>query len=316
MNKDFLFRDYLDYWLENYCIPNNAVTTCSQYDLIIKRHIIPALGHLKLSELNGRIIQEYINSLKDLKRWTLVYRLKIINAALNYAVDMEIIDKNPARKVLIPKNSLRSHVISHSDEEMESILDFDTPIYFSILLGYHTGLRAGELSALTWNDVDFANKTISVNKSMFFDATLKKWFLGKTKNSSSVRVLPIHDKLLSILEKQLLIKNNLKYDISDGGLIFPADNGHVDFINRMPNGRHLHPVYLAVKSRKISRETSIPFTFHKLRHTYATKLIESGADIVDVQKRLGHTSAEVTLRFYVHPTQKMSEKSNLILNSF
>ena len=218
-------------------------------------------------------------------------------------------------------------------------------IYYSFLTAYYTGLRVSEVFALTWEDIDFEKKTIRVDRKVLkknqHGGTKKRliegkaktiWYFGPCKTASSHRTIEIGDTLLQALkdfkEEQELFKEqygdlymkhymkevinpyNNKPEIKivnalaeidvalpEANLIFVKNNGIFEGTDTTK-----HPFKI------IHYELGIPCRFHDFRDTHATRLIEQGADIKAVSKRLGHSTIQTTYNIYVRVTLKMEEE--------
>lgn len=230
--------DYMKYWLSSYCIHNVSDSTYSAYNTIIHNHIIPELGHYKLKSLTTTIIQDFINDIyvkHCFKKTYMKNILKVIKGALKYAyITAKFISNNPAEYITLPNMSSsadKKEIIILSPTDMKTILDRfkDTPYqYYAFLTAYYTGLRVSEVYGLTWDCVDFNNKTITVNKIVkkiekdgkYSDgSTIRgirgkattRWYLGDCKTKSSYRTIPVSDKLLNaLLEYKELQEKNLE----------------------------------------------------------------------------------------------------------
>ena len=209
-------------------------------------------------------------------------------------------------------------------------------------------MRISEVFALTWDDIDFEKRTLSVNKQVVkrnFGADVRKviekkgkkeqrssWYFTTPKTPASVRTVPFGETLYQALKAEHLNqrKNEIKY-----GEYFTAhylkketDEKKNDMFRIVPvqkcvdnqlqrvwmiciteNGQYTSTDSFKYCSRVIHKELQLAFDFHSLRHTHATMLIEAGANIKNVQTRLGHTNIQTTLQTYVHDTEKMAEQS-------
>ena len=270
---------------------------------------------------------------------------------MNYAYEYDYIKINPAIGLKLPKYDIPSKDPAHifTNEEINMILERfknNHCVYYAFLTAYCTGLRVAEVFALTWNDIDFRNKTISVNKNILKKnqngATKKRhisgnsttvWYFGTCKTQTSYRTIPIGDALLNALKTYKKEQEENKINYGDTymkhykkSVINPYNNKtetkivnayaeidvalpEVDFVFVKNNG-----VYEGTDSTKypfkvIHYELGIPCRFHDFRDTHATKLIESGADIKSVSKRLGHRSIDFTYDIYVRVTEKMEKET-------
>lgn len=325
LSNDMYYQDYLKFWMDNYSVPNNRDTTTKSYQYTITKRINPALGSHKLNELSAANIQAFINSLLPLKKWTIIATLKIIRHSLNIATDtLDLLVENPCDKVFVPKTAESSRVTGLCDEEVLKVLK-DTEkraCGVPIRLAYLTGMRAGEVCALTWDHVDFEKRMLYIEHGLTsLDKT--NWRISPPKTKTSIRELPMHEGLYRFLknlkrqqEKAEKKKGYRFYRICDDGYIVACSQreSNVRFVCAKPDGFFTHPVCLATNCARVAKRVGFRFTFHMLRHTYATQLLENKASIVDISNRLGHASTETTLNIYLHRTTKMAEATNSILD--
>lgn len=352
--SEITVSDYLDQWYELYCKPNLKYNTQVLYLRTIEGHIKPKFGSYKLKVLNPAVLQEYANNLKlnGYSRRHIMGILTMFQSALDYAIEpLHYISQNPMKSVKTPKveKKPRERIIL-TMEEWNTIIDHfrGTRYYIPLMIGFYTGLRISEAFALTWDDIDLKNKTLSVNKQIVkrnFGADVRKvvekqgkreqrssWYFTTPKTQSSTRTIPFGDTLYSALkqEKARQLENELKYgeyytihvlkkeiDEKGNGMwrIVPVQKCVESQLQRTrlicitENGQYTSTDTFKVCSRTIHHELQIAFDYHSLRHTHATMLIEAGANVKNVQARLGHSNIQTTLQTYVHDTEKMGEQS-------
>lgn len=332
--------DYLDYWIENYAELNLRTNTITGYKSIVKNYLKPSLGIYKLKSLTPSILQEYINKLyiHGIKKSNLKRISSVLNLSLKYAVHpCKFIKENPMQYINRPKyekkqeDFVKTITIQEFNKIMERFPD-TTDYYLPLLIGFHSGCRIGEVLSLTWDDVDFINKTISINKSLIFNDENKQWYLGPTKTFTSNRIIKIGDTLLNTLKifKTKQMENKLKYGpfykiiYSQDEMVktkemkrlivlpanVPAPNLQIhSFVCSRADGNLLTTNGMKYVSKVVNYELNIDFKYHSLRHTHATMLIQNGANIKDVQTRLGHASIETTLDIYTHSTEDSSKNT-------
>ncbi len=347
------FSDYLDYWFENYVKMSCKYNTQLSYAQIIENHLKPALGMYKLKSLTPMIIQEYVN-LKfssGLKKSHLENIISVLSGSLKYAVvPAQLLQSSPAEYIKYPKVQIKRAEVNRT---IISVEDFnrmlarfpeENPFHYALLIGFYTGMRIGEVFALTWEDIDLKAGTIDVNKLVYkrnygIDTRNAKkqhkeeksaWYFGDTKTKASIRNIPIGATLLRALKKYRAwqLQNQILYDEyytqiyrkeetdEKGNQIYrlieveksiPIALPQVNLIMRKENGQYLSTDSFKYASRVIHYDLGIKFNFHSLRHTHATMLIEKGVSPKAVQARLGHENIETTLQTYVHNTPEMAQ---------
>lgn len=332
--------DYFDYWYDNYVLVNLRLHSQRSYKQYIENHIKPDLGIYKLRSLTPAILQKFINTkyANGFGKSHLKGLMGVLSGALKYAVyPGEFIKENPTLYIQLPKYEENNSSMRYiSNEEWNKIINrfpYGSCFYIPLIIGYFTGFRISETLGLTWNDIDLENKTISINKIIYYNENSKSWYFGPTKTSSSVRTVEIGDTLINILKKHKKdqIENKLKYggyytSTYEGEEIIgnkklrplysfpfslPVENlKRLDMVCTRENGEIVTPNTFKYASKVIHYELGISnFCYHALRHLHATTLIENGAEIKDVQMRLGHSDIETTYNAYVHHTKQMEHNS-------
>jgi integrase len=331
--------DYMDYWFNNYVLINCKYNTRCGYEMIIKNHVKPALGIYKLKSLTPAILQEFINGkyLSGYSKNHLTNMYTVLNGSLKYAVHpCNFTKDNPMQYVKYPKYEHSRLETDHkiiSKDDFNKIIERFTPgttFYISIMIGYYTGCRIGEVAGLTWNDINLEKGIINVNKIIYKRG--KNWYFGSTKTESSVREIKIGKTLIDALKqhKKWQLENKVKYgqyfmqqyeskEISDNERlrrIYSLESSlnskignPISMICTKENGDMMTPETFKYASRVIHCDLGLVFNFHALRHTHATTLIENGANIKDVQTRLGHNKIQTTLDTYTHSTENMASQS-------
>ena len=250
----------------------------------------------------------------------------------------------------------RERIILTLDEWNTIIERFrDTRYYIPLMIGFYTGLRISEAFALTWDDINLDKKTLTVNKQIVkrnFGADVRKvvekkgkkeqrssWYFTTPKTPSSARTILFGDTLCNTLkdEKTKQLQNEIKYgeyytihvlkkELDEKGndmfRVVPIQKCIQSQLQRVrmvciaENGQYTSTDSFKFCSRIIHNELRLAFDYHSLRHTHATMLIEAGANVKNVQARLGHTNIATTLQTYVHDTEKMAEQSVELFEQF
>ena len=356
-NADISVAEYLDYWFSNVCVIENKVSTVNNYYYAINKHLKPRFGTYKLQALTTATIHKWVLDLKSdgYSRHTVSGYLSCLSSAMNYAeITLNYIDRNPCDKVKLPKferKSDKGHYYIYP-ETYKAILDLlETKPYFkvAVMIGYHTGMCIGEVFGLTWDDIDFENKTICVSRQIIkrnFGADMRKvaeikgkkaiksdWYTQSPKTHAAYRTIYIDDELVSVLRdyKAWQDANKEKYGEyytthyfkpetdEKGKTIYrilpvsnslPIDLETADLVFVKENGEYISTDSFKYASRLIHDDITKEFDFHSLRHTHATILVIEKINPVILQRRLGHDSISTTLEYYTHEIEEMTSEAN------
>lgn len=279
------FKDWLMEWLTVYVCPMAKKRTFEKYERICRVRIVPALGEYDLKELSPLLLQRFIADMVSRYAPNSVNgTISVLKSSLKQAMIVGHISKRSTEGIIRPRMEERP-IECLSPEEQRKIEKFIAKStrtkLVGILLCLYTGLRIGELLALTWEDIDFADGLISVSKSChdgWKNGYHKIIETPKTKNSA--RLIPIPKQLISVLK-------NAKREI--GGTYVIGGDKSVSVRS------YQRTFELLLKKLHIPRRG-----FHALRHTFATRAIECGMDVKTLSEILGHKNPAITLNRYVH----------------
>ena len=322
------FGEYLENWFKNIRVYEVESSTYLRNEQTINYHIKDSsLYNAQMVNVDFELCQSLINKLSEkYSRSTISKVYVILNMCFNHALTKGHIGENPMMKVKMPKESSlvkkkkEAKWLSSSDVE-KIVLEaervntrefrirgkvgervYGVNAYYIILIIY-TGLRIGELMALTWNDIDFKNKTLNVNKSR-----AKGMIDGKTtlyikdpKSESGTRTIPLSDRAIYALNKIKEYSSEFNLN-SDNDLIVANTNSESNItrtINRM--------LFRAgCETEKCG--------LHALRHTFGSLLLEKGVDLKTISYLLGHSDITVTANIYLHVTREQAVNSIEVLN--
>lgn len=307
-------KDYFNYWYKNYVLVNCKLSTQNYYRRIIDNHILPYFKDNKLKQLKPQPLQKFLNLKKcsGLSKNSITNFYGVLSGALKYAVyPCSYIKENPMNYVHMPKydesmeisNDLKIITLNEFSKIIERF-PLHSSFYIPLQIGFHTGMRGGEIAALTWDNVDLENGYIDVKYTLVETGTKanKEFILGTPKTKSSYRSISIGKTLIDILKvhKEWQDYNKEKY-----GIWYK----HSKFVCTKENGEHVTTNTYKYLSRIVNYELQIKFSMHSLRHTHATLLLENGANFKDIQKRLGHSKLATTMDTYSHVTKKMKNQT-------
>lgn len=289
------YKNWLNEWLTHYIKPSSKQRTFGQYSRVAQIHILPYLGDIELTDLTPFVLQKFITDLttngnkrtgKGLSPNFVKTILSVIQNSLKTAHLVGYLPEYSANKIKRPKiveKQVECFSIQEQKKIEEAALSAKKDKYRGIVLCLYTGLRIGELLALTWNDIDFDKNILSVTKTCHDGNENSKRIriIDTPKTENSRRQIPLSKTLVKML-KDMKKKSNCEFVIADGE----------------------KPVYIRSYQRSFElllKKLKLPHKgFHSLRHTFATRALECGMDVKSLSEILGHKNATITLNRYAH----------------
>ena len=300
---------YLDVWLR---LTQTKVSakTFERYDEIVRQHLIPALGHHLLNRLQPLHIETYYlnaqtNGRRDgnggLSAQTVLHHHRVLHNALRHAVQLLLHARNPADAVEPPR-PLRPHVRTVDEEQSAVLLRAlaGSRLHGPTLLALATGLRRGELLALTWANVDFDKALITVCQSLQQTnggVSIKEPKSGRGRQLAlpTFAVEALRAQRAQQAEERLLLGPGYV----DNDLVFPRYDGSF----WEPDS------FTSSFAAAVRKSGVMAVNFHALRHSHATILLKQGVNPKVVSERLGHAKVGTTLDIYSHVLPSMQEQA-------
>jgi integrase len=289
-------KEWLSYWLENMYAPRAAETSVYGYKNMIDRHIVSALGNMKLQKLKPMHIQKYYTMLmeeKGLSPNTVIKHHDLLNSALKAAVKQEYMLKNPLEGVDRPKKKKHEASI-YTPEQLQTLFRLveGDRLETAVKLGAYLGLRREEICGLKWDDIDFEKRTLYIYRAM--TQVGSEIVVKDTKTNASQRKLYIPDGLLAALKEEHNRQAENKKRFGDGwkgeGFVIVWEDGH-----------SYRPNYISELFTKFLKENGLPkIVLHELRHTFASISNEAGVQEFNIGKALGHANVGTTKKIYTH----------------
>lgn len=298
--NDLTFERYSEIFLNKYCKDNISLVTIDGYECSLKR-ILPIIGKVKLNKITPLMLDSMYQQLKigasnNVLGYHSMYAFyKLINVMFNQAIKWELVDKNPNLKAKKPKKEKkerRFYDIKQIDKLLKCLEEENIKYKTLITLALDSGARRSEICALRWDDIDFEKHTLRIDNSL----KVVKGILdeGKTKTPASKRVIILNKATIDILKEYKKWQDEY---IKELGNKWKGTNRV--FISKY--GGHMSPDTCSKIINKIIKRHDLDYlTFHELRHTSATYLINKGVNPKAVSQRLGHSDTSVTMEIYSH----------------
>lgn len=306
------------HWLETYMANSLKQSTYVSYEGFIRNHYGPALGGIKLKNLTGGILQEFYNyKIEDgLSSKTIRNMNLALHRCLKFAEKEGLILNNPTENINLPRQEEHEiEVLSIEQQEEVMRVSYAHRYGVFIRLTLCTGLRMGELLGLKWEDVDTRRNTINIRRTLsrlrnvYKDGTGKtEIVIGTPKSKNSRRQIPLPVNAMKELMQWKTIQQN---DASLAGSAYQSEG----FVVTNEIGKYLEPRTFKDYYNRILQDARVGhFTFHALRHTFATRAMERNMDAKTLSTLLGHFSVAFTLDTYAHCLDEQKRKGMDLMN--
>ena len=308
------YKELASLWWESY---KHTVKPNTQLNVrrLLDNHILPLFGSYKLDKLTTPLIQNVVNKLADKtnkgEEGAFLYydSLHALNKRiLQYGVVMQAIPFNPAREVILPRNTQkakREKVKHFENQELKKFLDYLDSLNLNKFRYYYentlykfllaTGCRINEALALSWSDIDLENSVVHITKTLNY-----KQETNSPKSKTSLRDIDIDQATVSMLKQYRLRQTKEAWKIGKSESVVFSD-----FIHEYPNNRTLQTrLRTHFKRAKVTN-----IGFHGFRHTHASLLLNSGIPYKELQHRLGHSTLSMTMDIYSHLSKENAKKA-------
>lgn len=300
--------EHLHNWLEGYVKSNCHVRTLDGYTSIVEIHLIPAMGHIQLKQLQPQAIQAYYGKAVDkLSPRTVAKHHRLLSQALKYAVRQGYLGRNPC-ELVDPPSWKRKIMRTLTPSEVEVLLDKAEGSYYYpvIYTAVSTGLRQAELLGLRWRDIDLDMLSLSVTQVLYKRRGV--CVFKEPKTARSRRRLAMTPKLALYLREYRTEREGLCREL---GKSLALD----DLVFASIRGKPLDPAVLGHNFSKIAKEAGLGgVRFHDLRHTFASLALLRGVNVKVISEALGHGSAAFTMDVYSHIIEGMQSEAMALLN--
>lgn len=321
-SPDMTVDAWFNRWLKD-VVGNRAPNTLRNYRERYEHNVQPFIGSMLLRDVKPMDCQMILNAMEsDYAGSTIRQTYMTMGTFFKSAKDNGFIDRHPMDGVRYTKpvravDDIHFLTVDEQKRFLEAAKGSHNYAQYALIL--ETGLRTGEMIGLTWDAIDWEKRTLTVNKTLEFRYKQDEWHAGPPKTESSYRTIPLTDTAYDILREIYDTREyrNESKDLSTILTFMDRKTGQkrklvmrdLVFINwrtGMPAKNSSYDTHLY----KLCDEAGIKrFCMHALRHTYATRAIESGMQPKVLQKLLGHASSKTTMDRYVHVTDDSMQKA-------
>lgn len=298
-------NEYLDVWLETIAKPRLQYRTFKDYGDLLRRYVREPLGNIKLSELKAVHIQKLYGEMlgRGLSPRIVRYTHATLSSALKEAVKLDILPRNVATLVQLPKKRQKEMDVLSQEESLvflNALKDERFETLFSFALA--SGMRCQEYLGLQWKDINFENNTATVQRAVVWHRSGGGWEFSQPKTAKSRRTIPMPLSVMQAIRRHRIQQNKERLKLGaawhQNELVFPSEIGTP--LNPPNVTRHFKKML-----EKAEIRTSI--RLYDLRHTHATLLLQAGINPKIVSERLGHSSVVLTLDVYSHVLPNMQQ---------
>ncbi len=310
LNENMRFSELAEWYFENYAPIELKEGTMYNYQSAYKNHIAPVFGNVKVKDINTPRLTQFVQSLK-LHPQTVRKIYVIVQSIFHRGVEQGFIRDTLCRNVILPKNRNKKKKPVLDEEQTKRFLklieekkcDPDIKRILRVLL--FTGMRCGECLALSWDNINFDEMTISIEHNLA-DVGGKHW-LTTPKTESSIRTIGMSKALADIFREQKEYQEQLQEALGE-------NFAHPEMVFTSANGNYRDRSSLGTSFKRFLRGTEFDFlTLHQLRHCNATLLLNKGVDLKVVSEHLGHCDIGVTANVYADVLKSTKMKvANLV----
>ncbi len=305
--------DWFDKWLEKYAKPSIKLSTYCSYELYVRAHIKPLIGDRYMNTVTAEELQDFFNDRAangnlqregGLSPKTLTNIRNMMHTAFDQALKNGMITVNLVESVRLPKAEKQEMRVLDREEQRRLIAAAclaPEPAAFGVIFDLFTGLRIGELCGLRWRNVNMNDHSFKVcetrNRLPNFDDTIDTTTsvrtVESTKTSNSRRTVYMTDSLFKDFQEYMNIQLSIKKQ-------YPSYNPDGYVFCQVSGDPYEPRTYQDLFKRCVKQAGIKDANFHALRHTFATRSLEQGMDVVTLSKLLGHANPSITMDKYCH----------------
>lgn len=314
--KKITLHELSNMFIEDYCKSNLKENTTYGYTVLLK-NILSEMGNIQIENITPYTLQKFYNRLFNEYNYssnTVAHYYTLLNNIFRKAVIWKFIKENPNAtidKPKIPKKTIKFYDYNQVNKLLEALKNEPITYRAMIVLCLDSGMRREEINGLKWSDINFLTNEIAINRVRLI--VNKKEIVETPKTECSKRIIVVAEQTMNLIRELKEYQNKNRELLQDKWL-------NTDYVFVTQEGKPYYPdMPSKILKRILKRYNLEKITFHQLRHTSASLLINSNADITSVSARLGHANTSTTLNIYSHALdeskKEMANKMSTILKS-
>ena len=303
--KEPTFSEYANRWLKYHAEIQCKPSTVTRYREILRLYLLPAFGAFRLGQITRAMVKEFLSEKASggrLSRSSWRLMLCTLGGIFSHAIDDELVANNPAAKLGKftktgkPNRQATALTRREANQLLEAAKEYCPQYYVLFLTALRSGLRRGELVALLWGEVQFANGEDDPNRHILVQHNYARGGFTSPKGKRNRRVdlsKQLRRELLASRDTRLFAAFQAGQTSIADDLVFPSQAGTV-----LDPANLVHRYFLPCVEKAGLRR----IRFHDLRHTFGSLLIQDGAPLPYVKEQMGHSSIQITVDIYGHLT--------------
>lgn len=311
--RDVTLKEYSEEWMDSYCVRKGLkASTMGEYQSLLDTRIIPKLGKLKLKEVTPDELNKFFNALR--KEGLSGTRQKayhtLLHTMFKSAVKEQRIMYNPTERIESPKKDTKEsvHFTAEEARHFVEVVCSEAPVKWRAyaLLAVSTGMRRGEMLGLNWSDINFAEGTVSITRSVGFAKGIGQ-YISTPKTAQSIREVPLGKNVAIVLMEWKREQNEMRLKLGEA---WEGVGDHADAVFTQDLGKRMHRDSPGEWFKRFKKKHEMPnIKLHGLRHTAATLMLEQGINVVDLSRMLGHSRVETTYNIYLHQNKNAQREA-------
>jgi integrase len=300
------FEEFADNWLVS-VKSNLRQSTWIHYEQLFRHYIKPALGKMKIMEIRPDHVQTFYDRMLSDKigEYTIIKINIALHKCFNHALNLGLVTRNPATGVIVPSPPHKEMQILDENQVAQMLIAARavSPKMEALLhLAVHTGMRQMEILGLKWDDLDWQEKLLRVNRQLVRKRTDDPWSFAAPKTKYGKRAIALGSKTVEILRGQ--------YEYQQQERQFAQEWEEYGLIFSTRIGTPIYPRNLLDDYKQVLKAAGLPnIRFHDLRHTAASLMLNHNVPVIVVSRRLGHARPSITLDLYGHLMPSMQAEA-------